>query len=633
MSKKKNKKIKEIYVTHPKDSQVGYSINGVSSLIDKMFNEKPLTDTIKKALNNLKILYGFDSPLVQEYVKNLKCYDDSLIFKTFFATYQNPNPKFSNFGDLCDVEYYSKFFVVVIALFFELHSRGRSYLYQKEILDYVLTYKPLYHLHKDENASFDERIKSLADFILGVKNKKDYEKDFDGKIKDKEVCIGESVKYLFQYFNGEITVWDKSKNKLYPLFQRGDEKISIPHIDEPIVRNFFDDIVNHQDIIYFDSKQALISVEYKRQKKQEYVNNFENVFAMFLKREEDGEKHYKDLLNGINNSDEDKYDSNKINQINEENYSINLVNNEQNIQRVDIVTYAGIPAIGKSEKIKREVEQNLNMSFNQAEIEGRIEVVDCRQNLSESELYGRFGINEDKISILGHLPRIFSKAYQNPDKDFYLILEELGKVDESVFQVLYSPLVDLSRAFHQEEMAKILKQKFGFNIKGIAIYWPSNLKVRCTLNQERVFTDSFERRFNIETLYWEDQMEFVTDYLFNVKRQSGELVEVSYKNCLNVLNYCLENENRIGTSNEIFLGPFISIVDDVNDEKQCQEQGNKLFVKFANRLKGLGFKNTHSKIFSNNNIVTGNGRIESKLKKNENILRDEFIDKLIVGKY
>ena len=173
---------------------------------------------------------------------------------------------------------------------------------------------------------------------------------------------------------------------------------------------------------------------------------------------------------------------------------------ERNKDGTNVILY-GVPGAGKSWTIKEEY----------CDDESRMERLVFHPDYTYSDFVGQIMpvINDDgSVSYAfnpGPFTKLVKKAYQNPDKHYYLIIEEVNRgnapaIFGDVFQLLDRKKDGSSEyAITNADIARIV---YGNESHKVSI--PSNMSILCTMNtsDQNVFTldTAFQRRWNMRLI-------------------------------------------------------------------------------------------------------------------------------------
>ncbi len=159
----------------------------------------------------------------------------------------------------------------------------------------------------------------------------------------------------------------------------------------------------------------------------------------------------------------------------------------------------GVPGCGKSyiveKKYCREAEE--------------VERIVFHQDYTYMDFIGQIlpCLNDNKVTynfIPGPFTRILKKSYRNPDKKYYLVIEEINRgnapaIFGDVFQLLDRD--ETGNSFYKISNKDIAREVYGENNQQRKVFIPSNLTVLATMNtsDQNVFTldTAFQRRWKM----------------------------------------------------------------------------------------------------------------------------------------
>lgn len=248
--------------------------------------------------------------------------------------------------------------------------------------------------------------------------------------------------------------------------------------------------------------------------------------------------------------------------------------------------YYGVPGSGKSHKINKELELK-------DILESQNERVLFHPDYTYSDFIGQILPNTENGEISypftpGPFTRILKKAFHDPDKDYYLIIEEMNRgnapaIFGDVFQLLDRKSEDEKSlkgtseySITNADIANSIYNKLELERYGHKVRIPSNLSIYATMNtsDQNVFTldTAFQRRWEMEMIKnnWED-----SELNFNI----GD-TGVSWSTFGKGMNKLIIDKNKHGLSSEDkrFGSYFIK-------KEDFKENGNEKEIrKFAEKV-------------------------------------------------
>lgn len=236
-------------------------------------------------------------------------------------------------------------------------------------------------------------------------------------------------------------------------------------------------------------------------------------------------------------------------------------NSSSECKGCNIILY-GVPGCGKSHKIKKDYCHD----------EERIERVVFHPDYTYSDFVGQIlpVINsEGRISYdfhSGPFTSILKKAFENPDKMFYLIIEEINRgnapaIFGDVFQLLDRD--DDGNSTYTVSNSEISKKVFGNDNK--KIYIPNNLTVLATMNtaDQNVFTldTAFKRRWQMKHI-----ANNINECIFADKKICGQ--EVTWREFVTKINdVIVEKANDAIGIEDKRLGAFFVNEKEIEDSE------------------------------------------------------------------
>lgn len=251
-------------------------------------------------------------------------------------------------------------------------------------------------------------------------------------------------------------------------------------------------------------------------------------------------------------------------------FTVNRVDNGKNL------LYYGVPGSGKSHKIKKLYEKD----------ESTIERVIFHPDYSYSDFIGQIlpEVNDEDIDYKfnpGPFTLILEKAYKDPSKHYYLIIEEINRgnapaIFGDVFQLLDRR--DNSSFYYKKGTSEfgitnqdIAKEVYGEENKNHKVRIPSNLSIIASMNtsDQNVFTldTAFKRRWHMEMIENDFSKPKFKDW--TILKNSNITWQV-FGEAINEI--ILENANSTLSSEDKRLGAFFIDEDDFESSKQFAEK-------------------------------------------------------------
>ena len=208
------------------------------------------------------------------------------------------------------------------------------------------------------------------------------------------------------------------------------------------------------------------------------------------------------LKNYIRYVDERQFEHTDINMQDKHQEKMNFAKSKEVMGRN--IIYKGFPASGKSTKIR-----NIYLTEHGKNIEeDRYEILVFHREYTNADFVGMLKPVEKNLKLVyefepGPFTRILKKAIENPETNFYLIIEEINRGDAAkifgdIFQLL-DRINKNGRSVFTISNNMISKYVYGEDKK---IYIPENLSIIATMNvsDENVtsFDTAFERRWEKE---------------------------------------------------------------------------------------------------------------------------------------
>lgn len=274
----------------------------------------------------------------------------------------------------------------------------------------------------------------------------------------------------------------------------------------------------------------------------------------------------------------------------------------------------GVPGAGKSWKIKNEICKDVDEKY--------LERVVFHPDYTYSDFVGQIlpKVSDEQVKyefVCGPFTSILRKAYKNPDKMFYLIIEEINRgnapaIFGDIFQLL--DRMDENNGRFKEGTSEfpitnsdIAEKVYGKQNKHLKVRIPSNLSIIATMNtsDQNVFTldTAFQRRWEMEMV--ENEIDDKKNSLFKdaIILDTG----LSWKKfCYGINEKIVENNNNLSSSEDKRLGTyFIKEKDFVYNEEADNEykellkvQSRKFSEKVLKYLWDDAFKFSRYEIFN-----------------------------------
>lgn len=280
--------------------------------------------------------------------------------------------------------------------------------------------------------------------------------------------------------------------------------------------------------------------------------------------------------------------------------------------------YYGVPGSGKSKKIDDELNEIP---------ESQKERVLFHPDYTYSDFIGQIlpEVKDEQINYSfapGPFTKILEKAFHNPDKKFYLIIEELNRgnapaIFGDVFQLLDRikeqpnneyPIGTSEYSITNLDIAKSIYNNSEFKEYGEKVRIPSNLSIIASMNtsDQNVFTldTAFQRRWNMEMV--DNDFENVDKDFYNTGVME---TNVSWKEFNTLINdIILEKNQSMMSSEDKRLGVYFVNKDEIENPKLFAQKVIKYLWDDA-------FKFSREEVFDNK--YTSLEYIIKDLKNNE----------------
>ncbi len=312
---------------------------------------------------------------------------------------------------------------------------------------------------------------------------------------------------------------------------------------------------------------------------------------------------------------------------------IDLIKEDAIIEKGKNVLVYGVPGSGKSYSIDKKLE---NVDKEQKER------VIFHPEYTYYEFVGQNvpDVNKGVRFEEGPFTRILKKALENPNENYYLIIEEMNRGNaEAIFGDLLQLLDRDESGRSQYDISNPILEQY---LSQEAIYIPANLIIYATINNadQNVFNldTAFGRRWEYEIKYCNpNEEEQDKKYINSVIRGTN----VKWNDFREKINRkILDNSNEIYNAEDKRLGLYYIDRDCLAEENEEIQDEKKYREKFANKIFRYlwldVFKNYRSEIFKDDNrclediIINfkNNGKIEKildiDLEEEENINENQL---------
>lgn len=247
------------------------------------------------------------------------------------------------------------------------------------------------------------------------------------------------------------------------------------------------------------------------------------------------------------------------------------------------IIYYGAPGTGKSYEVNEAVKKAYP-NYEVAKGNDYVFRVSLYPEYSYSDFVGQHmprSNNKHEIEypfVSGPFTQALEKAYDNPDKEVYLIVEEMSRANAAavfgdLFQLLDRENGSSEYPINNEDIAR---EVYGPSKHKVTI--PSNMTILGTVNtnDQNVFVmdTAFKRRFEWKYIPIDkgaDSNEFV-----NPKIDIGEGNIKEWKDIYQTLNSFIVDKNDLGLSEDKQIGPFFIKFEDADSNKAHELFQDKL---------------------------------------------------------
>ena len=261
----------------------------------------------------------------------------------------------------------------------------------------------------------------------------------------------------------------------------------------------------------------------------------------------------------------------------------------------NIILY-GVPGSGKSWTIKHEY----------CDDDDKMERIVFHPDYTYSDFVGQIlpKVNEDSTISYEFTPgpftNIVKKAYLNPEKEYFLIIEEVNRGNApAIFGDIFQ-LLDRNKdgssdyKITNDDVAKIV-----YGNKNKKVFIPSNMSIICTMNtsDQNVFTldTAFQRRWNMKLIKNKFRDEKAEKTFAETKILD---TDVTWERFFTSINKIILSKNiRMTSSEDKRLGTHFIGVEDLKYIEGDEEQNSRFPEKVLKYLWDDAFKFTKEDIF------------------------------------
>lgn len=290
----------------------------------------------------------------------------------------------------------------------------------------------------------------------------------------------------------------------------------------------------------------------------------------------------------------------------------------------------GVPGAGKSWTIKNEYCSD----------ESCMERIVFHPDYTYSDFIGQIfpRISDDgSVSyefVAGPFTKLLRKAYVNPDKMFYLIIEEVNRGNApAIFGDVFQLLDRDDDGSSEYKIANEDIAKFVYSNANRKVFIPSNMSILCTMNtsDQNVFTldTAFQRRWDmrlIKNKFNEMESEFAKTKILDT--------DVTWKHFVNEINKIILSKNiRMTSSEDKRLGTHFVVKKDIEINEGNKKQINKFPEKVLKYLWDDAFKFNREDIFDLDRVKSLEDVIEKFIEYTGNerllVFKDNIYNALI----
>lgn len=301
------------------------------------------------------------------------------------------------------------------------------------------------------------------------------------------------------------------------------------------------------------------------------------------------------------------------------------------------VIYYGAPGTGKSYEVN-DVVANVYPNYEVAEGNDCVFRVSLYPEYSYSDFVGQYMPRNNKHEIEyqfipGPFTQALKKAVEKPNKEVYLIVEEMSRANvATVFGDIFQ-LLDRKDGFSEYPInnGDIAKEVYGDSNHKIVI--PDNMTIIGTVNtnDQNVFVmdTAFKRRFEwkyvpIDNGVKSDEFKNENNPVIDI----GDGITKEWKDIYQTLNSFIVDKNELGLSEDKQIGPFFIKFEGVDSDKAHELVQDKLLQYLWEDINAAADVMDSSKEELFQNDISSFSMLYEKFGEKKKVFSDEFLKKL-----
>lgn len=304
------------------------------------------------------------------------------------------------------------------------------------------------------------------------------------------------------------------------------------------------------------------------------------------------------------------------------------------------IIYYGAPGTGKSYEVNNIIKEKYS-DYDASAQNDNVFRVTLHPEYAYSDFVGQLlPYNDNGHVDYRFIPGIFtnalSQAYWHPDKDVFLVLEEMSRANVAavfgdLFQLLDRKNGSSEYAINNEEIAKIV-----YKDPKHKVIIPSNMTIFGTVNtsDQNVFVmdTAFKRRFDwkyISTDAGADSDDFKNNN--NPKINIGDDTIVTWKTLYQALNRFIVGD--LGLSEDKQIGPYFIKFEDADPATAHELVRDKLLQYLWEDINSTAMEmyTSSNRLFEDRDKISSFSDLYNKFGKKEKVFSDSFIKSLGVS--
>lgn len=319
-------------------------------------------------------------------------------------------------------------------------------------------------------------------------------------------------------------------------------------------------------------------------------------------------------------------------------YQPNNDNESSKLLKGENTIFYGAPGTGKSYKVNRLIKERYP-DYEASKGNDNVFRVTLYPEYSYSDFVGQllpYADNDEKVSykfIPGIFTNALARAKEKPDKDVYLVLEEMSRANVAavfgdLFQLLDRKDGTSEYGINNSDIAKIV-----YDDPNHPVIIPSNMTIFGTVNtsDQNVFVmdTAFKRRFNwryISTDDGADSDDFQQNN--NPEINIGNNVKVSWKKLYQALNKFIVGP--LGLSEDKQIGPYFIKFENSQEDNVRHLVKDKLLQYLWEDINSAATEMYSSKegLFEKESVIPSFSSLYTRFEDGKQVFSNSFLDTL-----